>query len=233
MLTIRKADDRGHANFGWLDARHTFSFGQYHDPNHMGFGPLRVINDDRIAPGKGFPMHPHANMEIVTYVLDGALAHQDSLGNGSVIKPGDVQRMSAGTGIRHSEANPSATEAAHLLQIWIEPVETGLPPGYEQKTFTIEDKRGKLRLVASPDGRDGSVTIRSAVAVYASVLPEKASVTHDVAPGHSTWLQVARGRVTVNGTALNAGDGASTTDTGALSIEGVEDAEVLLFDIAA
>lgn len=233
MLTIRKADDRGRANFGWLDGRHSFSFGQYFDPNHMGFGPLRVINDDRIAPGKGFPMHPHADMEIVTYVLDGALVHKDSLGNGSVIKPGDVQRMSAGTGIRHSEANPSATEPAHLLQIWIEPVETGLPPGYEQKTFTREDKRGTLRLVASPDGRDGSVTIRSAVEVYASVLPAKAAVTHEIAPGHNAWLQVARGRVTLNGTMLTAGDGASTRETGVLAIEGVEDAEVLLFDIAA
>ncbi len=232
MLTIRKADDRGRANFGWLDGRHTFSFGRYYDPNHMGFGPLRVINDDRIAPGKGFPMHPHADMEIVTYVLDGALAHKDSLGNGSVIKPGDVQRMSAGTGIRHSEANPSATESAHLLQIWIEPVETGLPPGYEQKTFTADDKHGRLRLVASPDGRDGSVTVRQDVNLYASRLSGADKVSHDVGTGRAAWLQVATGSVAVNGTVLNAGDGASTTDAGVLSIEGVEDAEVLLFDMA-
>ena len=230
-LTLRKADERGHADFGWLNSRHTFSFGQYHDPAHMGFGPLRVINDDKVAGGEGFPTHPHANMEIVTYVLDGGLEHKDSLGTGSVIRPGDVQRMSAGTGIRHSEFNASETEPVHFLQVWIMPERAGVAPGYEQKSFTAADKKGRLRLAGSRDGRDGSVTIRQDVDLYAGVFAAGDKVTHDIVDERIAWVQVARGSVRVNGLDLAEGDGLAIEDVGALELEGVDDAEVLVFDM--
>lgn len=232
-LSIRRADERGKADFGWLDSRHTFSFGRYHDPRHMGFGPLRVINDDRVAAGGGFPPHPHSDMEIISYVLEGGLAHKDSLGTGSVIRPGDVQRMSAGTGIRHSEFNASQTEPVHFLQIWIMPERQGLLASYEQKTFGDDEKRGKLRLVGSRLGRQGAVTIHQDVELYAALLAKGESVTHEVKAGRGTWVQVARGgSVLVNGERLTAGDGASTLDAGALTLEGLDNAEVLLFDLA-
>ena len=232
MLTLRKASDRGRADFGWLDSRHTFSFGDYHDPAHMGFGPLRVINDDRIAAGGGFPTHPHRNMEIVTYVLDGALEHKDSLGTGSVIRPGDVQRMTAGTGIRHSEFNASKTEPVHLLQIWMLPEATGLQPSYEQKHFPAAEKLGTLRLVASRDGRNGSVTIHQDADLYAVILGDGDNVLHDLKPGRIAWLQVARGTATLNGARLDAGDGVAIETAGALELAGDKDAEVLLFNMA-
>ena len=234
MLKLRKADERGHANFGWLDSHHTFSFGDYHDPAHMGFGPLRVINDDRVAGGGGFPTHPHADMEIVTYVLHGALEHKDSLGTGSVIKPGDVQRMSAGTGIRHSEFNASKTEPVHLIQIWVVPDKRGLTPGYEQKTIPDAEKRGRLRLVGSNDGRDGSVTVDQDIAIYATQLSAGDSVRHKLAPGRAAWVQVATGNATINGEKVGAGDGVAITGVNDLAIEGGSaDAELLLFDMAA
>jgi quercetin 2,3-dioxygenase len=234
MLTLRKAEERGRANLGWLDSRHSFSFGHYYDEKHMGFGPLRVINDDRVAPGGGFPTHPHGDMEIVSYVLEGAMAHKDSLGTGSVIRPGDVQRMSAGSGIRHSEFNASKTEPVHFLQIWIEPERKGLEPGYEQKTFPAEDKRGKLRLVGSRDGRDGSVTIHQDVDLYATLLDDGGSVSHRIEPGRSAWVQVATGTATLNGEQLHPGDGVAVTEPSELKLVGTsQDAEVLLFDMAA
>jgi quercetin 2,3-dioxygenase len=231
-LTLRKSDERGRANFGWLDSRHSFSFGHYHDARHMGFGPLRVINDDRVAPGGGFPPHPHSDMEIISYVLDGALEHRDSLGTGSVIRPGDVQRMSAGTGIRHSEFNASQTEPVHFLQIWIIPERRGLPAGYEQKAFASADKRGRLRLVGSRDGRDGSVTIHRDVDLYATLLSGADAVTHELRPGREAWVQVARGKVALNGAPLAAGDGVAIEDAGQLRLDNADDAEVLLFDMA-
>lgn len=230
MLIIRKASERGHADFGWLDSYHTFSFGEYHDPRHMGFGPLRVINDDRVAGGGGFPAHPHKDMEIITYVLEGELQHKDSLGTGSVISPGDVQIMSAGTGIRHSEFNASKTEAVHFLQIWIMPDTSGIVPAYDQKRFEFADKRNRLRLVGSRDGRDGSITIHQDTDLYASVL-NGGAVNHAFALGRIGWLQVARGSVTVDGQALGEGDGVAIRDVASLSISG-DDAEVLLFDMA-
>ncbi len=232
-LTVRKSEDRGRANFGWLDSKHSFSFGHYHDPKHMGFGPLRVINDDRVAPGGGFPAHPHSDMEIISYVLDGALEHKDSLGTGSVIRPGDVQRISAGTGIRHSEFNASKTEPVHFLQIWIIPEKKGLAPGYEQKAFADAEKRGKLRLIGSRDGRDGSVTIHQDVDLYATLLDKGEAVDHAIAPGRGGWVQVARGSVSLNGETLDEGDGVAVTISGPLHIEGLTDAEVLVFDIGA
>ncbi|MEZ5852323.1 MAG: pirin family protein [Hyphomicrobiaceae bacterium] len=232
-ITIRKAEDRGHTNFGWLDSRHTFSFGRYHDPKHMGFGPLRVINDDRVAGGGGFPAHPHADMEIISYVLDGALAHEDSLGTGSLIRPGDVQRMSAGTGIRHSEFNASKTEPVHLLQIWIMPERTGLNPEYEQKAFPDAEKHGRLRLLGSRGGRDGSLTIHQDADLYATLLGKGETVTHAIAPGRGGWVQVARGAIKLNDQLLVEGDGAAVTASGDLTIEGMSDAELLLFDLGA
>jgi hypothetical protein len=232
MLRIRKAEERGRSNFGWLDSRHSFSFGHYYDPDHMGFGPLRVINDDRVAPGGGFPTHPHGNMEIISYVLDGALAHKDSLGAGSVIRPGDVQRMSAGTGIRHSEFNASNSEPVHFLQIWIVPETAGIAPSYEQKTYPAEEKRGKLRLLASCDGRDGSVTIHRDVDLYAALLGEGAEVRHTIRPGRLGWLQVARGAAALNGTHLYPGDGVAIDEAAELAVTG-SDTEILLFDMAA
>jgi quercetin 2,3-dioxygenase len=235
-LTIRRADDRGHADFGWLDSRHTFSFGEYRDPAHTGFGALRVINDDRVAGGGGFPTHPHRDMEIVSVVLSGALAHKDSLGTGSVIKPGDVQRMSAGTGIRHSEFNASATDPVHFLQIWIVPEAAGIAPGYEQKAFSAAAKRGRLCLIGSRDGRDGSVTIHQDVDLYATLLGAGDRVHHEVKSGRGIWIQVASGAVVANGMTLHAGDGLSATATGVVDIAGVphseHPAEVLVFDLA-
>jgi len=230
-ISIRPARDRGHANHGWLDTLHTFSFADYRDPRHMGWGPLRVINEDRVAPATGFPTHAHRDMEIITYVLEGALEHRDSLGTGSVIRPGEVQRMTAGTGVRHSEYNASKTEAVHLLQIWIEPARTGLPPGYEQKTFSDADKRGRLRLIASSDGREGSVTINQDAAVYATVLAPEQRVTHTLARRRRGWLQVARGALTLNGQTLAHGDGAAIEGAQALEVQGIEPAEALLFDL--
>jgi len=232
MLTLRRAEERGRANFGWLDSRHTFSFGHYYDPKHMGYGPLRVINDDRVAGGEGFPTHPHANMEIVSYVLDGALAHKDSLGTGSEIRRGDVQRMSAGTGVRHSEFNASARDPVHFLQIWIIPEKQGLAPSYEQTTFTDADKRGVLRLIGSRDGRDGSVTIHQDVDLYATILGEGQAVTHALGTGRKAWVQVAQGTVQLNGEQLRPGDGVAVEDADAIALVGTsDDAEVLLFDM--
>lgn len=230
MISLRRAGERGHANFGWLDSRHTFSFGSYHDPAHMGFGPLRVINDDRVAGGGGFDEHGHADMEIVSYVLDGGLAHRDSLGNGSVIRPGDVQRMSAGRGIRHAEFNASQTDPVHFLQIWIVPEAKGLAPGYEQKTFN--DLNGSFRLIGSRTGRTGSVTIHRDVDMYVARLPAGNSAAHGLQPGRSAWLQVARGRVQFGEMALEEGDGAAVTDGALLEIAALTLAEVLLFDMA-
>jgi len=234
MITIRSAQDRGTANFGWLDSRHTFSFGNYYDPNHMGFSNLRVINEDKVTPGQGFGTHGHRDMEIISYVLEGALEHKDSIGTGSVIRPGDVQRMSAGTGIRHSEYNASNTEPVHFLQIWILPEQNGIAPGYEQKTFSESEKSGKLRLVGSRDGRDGSITIHQDVNLYASRLQEGETVNHLLAEGRVAWLQVVRGTVQLNDQSLAAGDGAAITQEPHLALQGISsDAEVLLFDMVA
>ncbi len=232
MIRIRKSNERGHAQHGWLDSRFSFSFAEYHDPKHTHFRTLRVLNDDHIAAGAGFPEHAHRDMEIVSYVLGGALEHRDSMGNGSVIRPGDVQYMSAGTGVTHSEFNPSSTEPAHLLQIWMFPREQGLKPRYGQKTFSAAEKTGTLRLVASPDGRDGSMEIRQDNDLYASILKSGSSVRHELKPGRHAWLQVARGSVTLNGIALEEGDAAAVSDEKSVEIAGVKDAEVLLFDLA-
>jgi redox-sensitive bicupin YhaK (pirin superfamily) len=230
MLTIRPAAARGHAQIDWLDTHHSFSFGDYYDPEHMGFRSLRVINEDHVAPGGGFATHPHRDMEIVTWVLDGALEHRDSLGTGSVIRPGEVQRMSAGTGIRHSEFNASKTAPVHLLQIWLLPERAGLPPSYEQRTVPFSSDA--LRLIASPDGRDGAVTIHQNAEIWAGRLASGVSVSHTLAAGRHAWLQVARGDVTLNGTALHAGDGAAVSDESAVTIHADTGAEVLLFDLA-
>jgi quercetin 2,3-dioxygenase len=232
MFTLRKANERGHANHGWLDTWHTFSFAHYHDPEHMGFGDLRVINDDRVQPGQGFGTHGHRDMEIITYVLDGALEHKDSMGNGSVKRPGNVQRMSAGNGVRHSEFNASATDPVHLLQIWIEPNVTGIAPGYEEKHFTPDEKRGQLRLIASPDGAAGSVTIHQDARVYAALLDGADSVTHALAAGRRAYVHVARGTVTVNGHALAGGDGARISDESRIDFSKGSNAEILLFDLS-
>ena len=232
MMDIRRSEDRGHANHGWLDSFHSFSFADYHDPAHMGFGALRVINEDRVEPGMGFGTHGHRDMEIVSYVLSGALEHKDSMGNGSVIRPGNVQRMSAGTGIRHSEYNPSAADSAHFLQIWILPGVMGIAPGYEEKTFSDADKRGRLALIASPDGRDGSVTIHQDALLFAGLFDGDESATQPIAPGRRAYVHVARGRVTVNGQALEAGDAAKLAGEAAVRLESGQGAEVLVFDLA-
>ncbi len=232
MITIRPAQARGAVNVGWLDSQHTFSFGEYYDPSHMGFATLRVINEDKVIPGKGFPTHGHRDMEIITYVLAGALEHKDSIGTGSIIRPGDVQRMSAGTGIRHSEFNASNTEAVHLLQIWMLPEQTGIEPSYEQKTFAEAERRGNLRLVGSCDGRDGSITIHQNVNLYAAVLEEGETVSHVLAEGRVAWLQVARGEVQLNDQALTAGDGAAIAHESVLHLQAIAPTEVLLFDMA-
>jgi redox-sensitive bicupin YhaK (pirin superfamily) len=232
MITIRKAAERGHFDFGWLDTYHTFSFGDYYDPEFMGFRSLRVINEDRVAARTGFPTHGHRDMEIITYILEGALEHRDSMGNGSVIRPGEVQRMTAGTGVTHSEANSSETEQVHLLQIWILPSARGLKPGYEQKTFTDDEKRNRLRLVASADGLDGSVIINQDASVYASVLDAGHEAIHQLAPNRNAWVQVARGKIAINGNDLNQGDGTAISDEPAIAIVASEPAELLLFDLA-
>jgi hypothetical protein len=232
-LEIRRAEERGSADHGWLTSRHTFSFGDYNDRRHMGFGPLRVINDDLVAPGGGFPTHPHRDMEIVTYVLAGALEHKDSLGSGSLIRPGDVQRMSAGTGIRHSEFNASSTEPVHFLQIWIIPERNGLPPSYQQRSFPMAERRGRLRLVGARDGRDGALTIHRDVDLYAGLVDSDEQATHVVRPGRAAWLQVARGGLTLNGGALVAGDGVAVTGAGELRLAAGRASEVLLFDLGA
>ncbi len=230
--TLRRSAERGRANFGWLDSKHSFSFGSYYDPEHMGFGPLRVINEDRVAPGGGFPTHPHADMEIISYVLDGGLQHRDSIGTGSVIRPGDVQRMSAGTGIRHSEFNASNKEAVHFLQIWIIPERRGITPSYEQKAFSTADKAGRLCLVGSRNGREGSVVIHQDVDLYATQLEDGQTVTHSLAVGRIAWVQVARGSVVLNGEVLQAGDGVAIESATELRLEGQTSAEVLVFDMS-
>jgi quercetin 2,3-dioxygenase len=232
MINIRSSEQRGHAQHGWLDTRFTFSFADYYDPKHVQFRTLRVMNDDRIAGGGGFPTHPHRDMEIVTYVLEGALAHRDSMGNGSVIKAGDVQYMSAGTGVAHSEFNASESEAVHLYQIWMFPDRNGHQPAYAQKNFSEEEKRGKLLLVVSPDGSEGSLQIRQDNRLYASVLDQGQTVKHELKPERHAYVQVARGSVKLNGHQLKTGDGAEVSQEKAVQLTGIEKAEVLLFDLA-
>ncbi|HXY01294.1 MAG TPA: pirin family protein [Candidatus Limnocylindrales bacterium] len=231
MITIRKSDERGHADHGWLDTRFTFSFADYYDPKYVHFRTLRVMNDDRIVGGGGFPTHPHRDMEIVTYVLDGALAHKDSMGNGSVIRPGDVQYMSAGTGVEHSEFNASKKETVHLYQIWMFPDKKNYAPTYDQKHYSAAEKRANLRLVASPDGRGGSVKIRQDNELYVTLLAPGEKVNHALKPERHAYVQVARGSITLNGKALETGDGAAISDETSVELTGVEDAEVLLFDL--
>ena len=231
-IVVRPAAARGRTQTDWLDSRHTFSFGEYHDPAHMGFGALRVINDDRIAPGKGFATHGHRDMEIVTYVLEGALEHKDSLGTGSVIRPGEVQIMSAGTGIKHSKFNHSPVEPVHLLQIWIVPDRNGLPPRYDQRAFDPAELAGKLRRVVSPDGDDGAIVIHQDASMHAAHLAPADVVQHALAPGREAWLQVARGAVTANGARLGPGDGAAVTGERTITVRANEAAEILLFDLA-
>jgi redox-sensitive bicupin YhaK (pirin superfamily) len=231
MIQLRKAHERGHFNHGWLDTYHTFSFDQYYDPAHMGFRSLRVMNEDRVDGGQGFGMHPHRDMEIVTYVLEGALQHKDSLGNGSVLRAGELQRMTAGTGIRHSEFNPSLRERVHLYQIWLLPARKGLIPGYEERRFQPEEKRNRLRLVAARDGRDDSLLIHQDIDLYLSLLEPGKEVTHDFAPGRHGWLQVLRGQVDANGVRLHAGDGAALSDEKSVEVAAEGEAEVLLFDL--
>lgn len=232
MITIRRGDERGRTEIDWLDSRHTFSFGDYHDPAAMGFRVLRVLNDDRVLPGQGFPTHGHRDMEIISYVLDGALAHKDSLGTGSVIRPGDVQRMSAGTGVRHSEFNASSSEPVHFLQIWILPHRAGLPAGYEQKAFSEDERRGRFRLVASPDGRDGSVTIAQDATMSVALLGAGERAKQPLTPGRYGYLHVARGGITLGGETLGEGDGAAITAETEVEIVGAEGtSEVLLFDL--
>lgn len=232
MITIRHRDERGVANMGWLNSHHSFSFGHYHDPSQMGFRALRVINEDRVIPGAGFPTHGHANMEIVSYVLEGALEHKDSIGTGSVIRPGEVQRMSAGRGIRHSEYNASQSDPAHFLQIWILPEAHGLAPSYEQRAYSDAEKRGALRLVGSRDGRDGSVTIHQDVDLYATLLNGDESASLTLRSGRHAWVQVARGQVHVNGILLKEGDGAALSDEASVTLDRADEAEVLVFDLA-
>ncbi len=232
MIAVRLAESRGTANFGWLDSRHTFSFGNYYDPDFMGFGPLRVINDDRVEPGAGFPTHGHRDMEILSYVLDGGLEHKDSLGTGAVLRPGDVQIMSAGTGIRHSEFNHSKSDPVHFLQIWLLPDKDGITPRYVDKTFADADKQGRLLLLASPDGRDGSVLIHQDSSIYATRLNEGDDVGHTLAKGRKAWVQVARGAIELNGKSLRAGDGAAIVDEVTITLTGkAAGTEALVFDL--
>jgi hypothetical protein len=232
MIRIRKAEERGHFNHGWLDTYHTFSFGDYYDLENMGFRQLRVINQDRVQPGTGFPMHGHRDMEIVTYLLEGSLEHKDSMGNGSIICPGEVQRMSAGTGVTHSEFNPSKVEPVHLLQIWILPERRGIDPGYEQKTFTEAERSGRLRLVASRAGLEGSVTIHQDAEIYAGILDAGERASYSLEPGRHAWLQVARGALDLNGRRLTEGDGAAIGEKETVELAGQDKAEILLFDLA-
>jgi redox-sensitive bicupin YhaK (pirin superfamily) len=230
MQTLRKAEDRGHANHGWLDSYHSFSFADYYDPEHVSYGPLRVINEDRVQAGAGFGAHGHRDMEIISYVLDGALAHEDSMGNGSTIVPGDVQRMSAGTGVRHSEFNHNKSGVTHFLQIWIQPKFTGIKPSYEQKHFSAEEKRGRLRLIASPDGRDASVSMNQDALLFAGLFDGEETVEQVIAASRRAYIHVARGSVTINGQVLRSGD-ALKTGAGTIRIEGGRAAEVLVFDL--
>jgi hypothetical protein len=231
MLQIRKGNDRGLADYGWLKSYHSFSFAHYYDPEHMGFGPLRVINEDRVSPGRGFGTHGHRDMEIISYVLSGSLAHKDSMGNGSALRYGDVQRMSAGTGVTHSEYNHSDKDSVHFLQIWVEPNVKGIAPSYEEKHFDAESKKGRLRLIASPDGRDGSVLIHQDASIYASILNDDDQIRHELAPGRIAYLHVVQGRVFANGTELGSGDALKVTGESALTLTQGEKAEVLLFDL--
>ncbi|OEZ96754.1 pirin family protein [Duganella phyllosphaerae] len=231
MLQIRKSEARGAANHGWLDSKHSFSFGSYHDPDHVGFGPLLVINEDRVQGSQGFGTHGHRDMEIISYVLSGALEHKDSMGTGSVLHYGDVQRMSAGTGVRHSEFNHNADEKVHFLQIWIQPNQVGIPPSYEEKNFTVESKLGNLRLIASSDGREGSVLIHQDASIYASILRSGDALEHKLAAGRSAYVHVIRGGVTVNGTALKGGDALKLTAENLVTLGNATDAEVLVFDL--
>lgn len=232
MITVRNRDDRGHTKIGWLDSQHTFSFGQYYDPAHMGFRSLRVINDDRVIPGAGFPTHGHRDMEIISYVVDGALEHKDSMGTGSIIRPGDVQRMSAGTGVTHSEFNPSQEESARFLQIWVEPEKTGIDPSYEQKAFAPEERENQLRLVVDREGRDGAVKVHQDVSMYAAALTENGIVAYTIESGRHVWIQVVRGIVELNGKELREGDGAAISDNIEITLSSEVGAEVLLFDLA-
>lgn len=233
MIQVRRSAERGHANHGWLQSQHTFSFAGYHDPNFMGFGPLRVINEDHVAPGSGFPKHPHRNMEIISYVLQGAMEHKDSMGNGSVIVPGDVQRMSAGTGVIHSEFNHSSTEPLHFLQIWIEPNERGLAAGYEQKSFDAADSHGKLQLLVSADARQGSIAVHQDVSMYVARLKAGETVTHHTAEHRKTWLQLLSGTVEIDNEKLMPGDGVAVTASAALKITSTRNTHFILFDLAA
>ena len=233
MIDIRRSDDRGHANHGWLDTYFTFSFAEYHDPRHMHFGPLRVLNQDRVQAGQGFPTHGHQDMEIVTYVLEGVLEHRDSMGNGSQMRPGEVQLMSAGSGVTHSEFNASADESLHLLQMWVFPRDHGTTPRYEQKAFTREERQGKLRLVVSPDGDEGSLTIGQDARLYAGFLDAGQTTRQELGSNRSAWLHVAQGRVRVNGEELGPGDGAGIRAESSLELEGVEDAEMVLWEFPA
>ena len=232
MMQVRRAAERGHENHGWLDSRHTFSFADYYDERYMGFGPLRVINEDRVQPGQGFGTHSHRDMEIISYVLEGALEHKDSLGNGSVLRPGYVQRMSAGTGVHHSEFNHSQSEPVHFLQIWIIPDQRKLAPSYEERAFPDEQKRGRLRLIASRDGREASVTVHQDADLYAALLAAGDELAHAPRPGRRTWIQVARGAAAVNGETLGAGDGAAIVEEPRVTVRGETEAEILLFDMA-
>ncbi len=232
MIKVRKANERGHADHGWLKTYHTFSFDSYRDPQHIGFRSLRVMNEDRVEPGKGFGTHPHRDMEIVTYVLKGALEHKDSMGNGEVLRPGEFQRMSAGTGITHSEFNPSQTEPVHLYQIWLLPEHKGIDPSYEQKRFDDGGMSNQLRLVASPDAELGSLRIHQDARIHLAKLESDVEVTHELTPGRHAWLQVLRGDVVLNGDPLRTSDGAAVSDEGSLTIQATGDAEVMLFDLA-
>ncbi len=232
MIQIRHRNERGHANHGWLDTYHSFSFDTYFDRKFMGFSDLRVINEDRVAPGMGFPTHPHRDMEIITYILDGALQHQDSMGTGSIIRPGDVQRMSAGTGVTHSEFNASKTEPVHLLQIWLLPERKGITPGYEQIHFDRSQLRSRLKLVAARDPKEGAVKVHQDTHLYATILEPGETVVHRLASGRHAWIQVARGKITLNGLELVAGDGAAVSDEASVALAGVESAEALLFDLS-
>jgi redox-sensitive bicupin YhaK (pirin superfamily) len=231
MLEIRKSEDRGHADHGWLNSKHSFSFASYHDPRHTGFGPLLVINEDKVAAGQGFGAHAHRDMEIISYVLAGALEHKDSMGTGSVLHYGDVQRMSAGSGVRHSEFNGSNSEPVHFLQIWIQPNVAGIPPGYEEKHFPVESKQGRLRLIASGDGRDGSVLIHQDAAIYAGILHAGDAIEHRLAPGRAGYVHVIRGQARVNDQVLNGGDALKLTDEPAIVLAGADNAELLVFDL--
>jgi redox-sensitive bicupin YhaK (pirin superfamily) len=230
-MQVRRSHERGHANYGWLDPRHTFSFADYYDPEHMGFRSLRVINDDRVMGGEGFPTHPHRDMEIISYVVDGALEHKDSMRNGSIIRPGEVQRMRAGTGVTHSEYNHSPTEPVRFLQIWVVPERRGMKPGYDQKLFG-DERRGRLRLVASRDGREGSVQIEQDVSMFASVLQDRERVIHKLADGRHGWIQIVRGTVSIDGVELSEGDGASLSEASTIEVQSIGDSELILFDMA-